>query len=110
MSALSSKIRKVEGGYVHWCPACNSAHFFRERVPFETRPTWTYDHCHDHPSFDPSMNITNPESTDDPTDVIPAYCCHYRLISGYLHYCSDCTHAFRNQVVELPDLPPHLAG
>lgn len=108
MSALSRKIRKVEGGYSHWCPACNDMHFFRERVPFATLHTWTYDQNHEHPTFDPSMNISHPPEASVEPDAVPAYRCHYRLISGYLHYCSDCTHSYKNQVVELPDLPLSL--
>lgn len=110
MSALSSKISKEEEGYGHWCPACREVHTFRERTPFEQRPTWTYDHNHEHPSFDPSMNISHPEDASDPTDVIPAFRCHYRLISGYIHYCTDCTHSYSGMVIPLPDLPAFLQG
>ena len=104
MGAVSQKLRSVEGGYGHWCPACQEMHIFRLPQLFDQRPAWSFDHCIEAPSFSPSMNIHHPEKIMD-GQVIPAFRCHYWLTAGNLHYDNDSTHALRGQVVPLPDIP-----
>lgn len=108
MGQLSSKIRKVQGGFSHWCPACQDMHFFRLRVEGVQGPSWLYDMNHECPTFRPSMNIGHDSVRDeeDPNIIIPGYRCHYHLRAGVISYCDDCTHAMRNMEVPLPDLPP----
>lgn len=84
MSAEGEKLRKVEGGYEHWCPGCESMHVFPV-------PRWTFDGDMEFPSFMPSMHYVG--------------FCHYFLTDGQLRFCRDCKHELALQVVRLPNIP-----
>lgn len=111
MGQVSAKLRRVDGSYSHWCPACGEMH----KLP----DGWAFDGNLDQPTFTPSFRhsgkqrvIVNGEWTGHwvrgaDNQPLP-WCCHYILTAGQLSFCGDCTHSMAGQVVPLPDLPAHL--
>lgn len=108
MNQVSSTLRKVEGGFAHWCPGCEQAHILPE--------SWTFDGNLEAPTFTPSFKHsgflrvfvdgrwTGEWKRDSTGNTFP-YVCHYNLTSGKLNFCNDCTHALASKVVPLPPLP-----
>lgn len=111
MGQVSDKLRRLEGGYAHWCPGCEETH-----VIFDS---WKFDGNLEAPTFTPSVKITGKRAVNkdgrwtgewvrdangNPLDL----CCHYFLTGGVIQYLSDCTHALKNQRIVLPPLPAHL--
>jgi len=90
MSKVSAKLRRAEGMYLHWCPACEELHPLPDR--------WKFDGDLNSPTFQPSF-----KHTGGPKDARTI--CHYILGAGILHFCGDCTHAMAGKAVPLPDLP-----
>ena len=111
MSQVSSKLRRVQGGFAHWCPGCLEMH----RLP----DSWTFDGNLESPTFTPSFRHSgikqvwvNGEWTgewerDASGNTVP-FVCHYNLISGILHFCNDSTHVLASKTVPLPELPEGL--
>lgn len=85
-------------------------------------PIWTFNGNFERPTFRPSVKVTfehlseagqirqhefhkkhnrYPTNVELPFDTIDI--CHLILTDGILNYCNDCTHAFKNKKVELPD-------
>ena len=73
-------------GYSFYCPACKSLHAFN--LDTDSAPWWTFDGNLDEPSFSPSLRY-----------VVAG--CHLYVSSGQIHYCNDCRHEFRGQVVPM---------
>lgn len=108
MSRVSSKLRRVEGRYVHWCPGCEEMH----QLP----DSWTFDGNLEQPTFSPSLKHSGLRKVmvdgewaggwvrDVSGNPVP-YVCHYILTAGQLHFCGDSTHALAGQTVPMPDLP-----
>lgn len=111
MGQVSSKLRRGEGRYFHWCPACKELHQLPDR--------WKFNGDLERPTFSPSFRHSGKATVRDenghwlgewklgpdgkPLDEV----CHYILTDGQLRFCSDCTHDFAGRTVPLPDLPPH---
>lgn len=55
MSQLSSKLRKVQGGLLFWCPGCKESHY----VTTDGGGAWTWDGDADRPTFRPSVLVTS---------------------------------------------------
>jgi len=91
MSQVSSVLRRVEGGFAHWCPGCEELH----RLP----DSWTFDGNLESPTFTPSFKHEWRE-----------HVCHYVLTSGVLNFCGDCTHALAGHAVPLPKLKDEGMG
>lgn len=108
MNQVSETLRKVEGGYAHWCPGCEEMHVLPDR--------WKFNGSFENPTFTPSFRhqgvravYVNGEWTgefvrDTNGNTIP-FVCHYHLIGGKLHFCPDSTHALAGKTAALPDLP-----
>lgn len=86
MNQVSSKLRRAEGRYFHWCPGCEEMHPLPDR--------WKFDGNLESPTFAPSFSHSGPGGT-----------CHYILAAGKLNFCPDCSHALAGKTVPLPDLP-----
>ena len=86
--------------YAHWCPGCASMHDFAVEQPFRNGAKWTFDGNVEKPTFGPSMNIHIGPDEEGKTDV-----CHYFLKDGKVQFLGDCTHALKNQTVDLPEVP-----
>jgi hypothetical protein len=108
---VSSKLRRAEGGYLHWCPGCEEPHLLPDG--------WKFDGNLESPTFTPSFKhsgvakrVENGKWTgewvrDTNGNLIP-FVCHYILTAGILNYCADSTHKLAGQKVPLPKLPEDL--
>lgn len=105
MSALSSKLRKGTGCFLHWCPGCDMPHAVWLDHP--DYPRWQWDGNVERPTVSPSVRHSTPayQDEDDPEFKIAATCCHYFIRGGRIEFCGDSTHAFAGQTVDLPDWP-----
>ena len=111
MGQVSSKLRRVQGGYSHWCPGCEEIHILPDG--------WRFDGNLESPTFMPSFKhsgirreFSGGEWTgnwirDASGNTIPRIC-HYILTSGVLNFCGDSTHDLKGQAVQLPNLPVGL--
>jgi hypothetical protein len=113
MGQVSAGLRRVQGGYAHWCPACEGVHCIQTDA--ESGPRWTFDGNVDKPTFGPSVRITyNGPDADTRSDRrdgarAPSRCCHYFLIAGELRFCGDCSHELSGKTIPLPALPEGLS-
>lgn len=122
MAACGSKLRRAEGGYLHfWCPGCDGAHMVG--VGIGPGPRWDWNRSGDAPTFSPSVLVTGTDFTEEgwamlergeqpPGGKYPsrAMRCHSLVgcngaLPGQIKFLSDCTHALAGQTVELPDWP-----
>lgn len=92
MNQVSSKLRRMEGMYAHYCPACEEMHPLPD--------SWHFNGDLEKPTFTPSFKHTIRWKDEERI-------CHYVLTDGVLNYCGDCTHSMRGPV-PLPDLPSEL--
>jgi len=111
MGQVSSVLRRVVGGYTHWCPACEETHSLPDG--------WNFDGNLESPTFTPSFKHeclkrvfvkgkwTGEWVRDASGSTVPVVC-HYVLTSGVLNFQADCTHAFAGKSVPLPKLPEGL--
>lgn len=102
MSQVSAKLRRAEGGYIHFCPGCQERH----RLP----DGWEFNGDLDRPSFSPSFLHMGKrfEAYDDRgVGIGPEMTriCHYILTDGLLRYQPDSWHDLAGATVALPDLP-----
>jgi|SRR5579862_721653 len=113
MGQLSSTLRRVKGGYGHWCPGCQEMH----RLPFPSG--WTFDGNLERPTFTPSFKHWGiqrvfvagkwtGEWVRDANGNTVQFLCHYILTAGQLNFQNDCTHALVGKSVPLPPLPEGL--
>ncbi len=112
MSALGSKLRKVEGGGLMFrCPGCNHAHMVT--IGDGTGPRWGWNGSADAPTFTPSIlvrtgHFVQPEGkhcdrSGDPEWPCDCVCCHSFVIDGRIQFLTDSTHHLAGQTVDLPD-------
>ena len=112
MSQVSNTLRKVVGGYAHWCEGCKETH----RLP----DSWQFDGNVDKPTFVPSFRHTGVITVNDDKgewtgewqrdasgNTIP-YVCHYVITDGKINYCPDTTHELRGKNLPLAPLPDWL--
>jgi len=98
---LSRVLRKIAGGYAHWCPGCGHMHQIAVETPQRNGARWSFDGNTAAPTFSPSANCSwgwpdKPETQGR---------CHYFIKAGRIEFCSDSTHALAGQSVPLPDIP-----
>lgn len=116
MSALGTKLRKLEGGQVsYWCPGCDMAHVVRVE-PIEQGPCWSWDGDPDAPTFQPSVlcryehwvpPVTSENLAEWKRQPWPqrkqVHICHSFVIDGQVQFLADSTHALAGKTVPLPD-------
>lgn len=85
-------------GYLMFCPACETHHFFRV-------PGWYFNGDMEAPTFSPSIIVRGGPALDDGSDRV----CHSFVRNGKIEYLADCTHAMAGQTVEIPDLDEERA-
>lgn len=112
MNQVSKKLRRAEGGYIHWCPGCKQTH----QLP----DSWKFDGNLEAPTFTPSFKHTGKkivvdehgkwtgEWVRDANCKAVDDCCHYILTAGILNFCTDSLHELAGKSVPLPDLPDWL--
>lgn len=111
MGQVSPYLRRVEGGYAHWCPACEEMHVIFDR--------WQFNGNVQCPTFTPSVKITGKKTVKvngrwtgewvrGPDGKALDDCCHYFLTDGQIRFQPDCKHALAGKTVPLPPLPDFL--
>jgi len=103
MSAAGRFLRKVETGYLHWCPGCESAHHIW--VGNASGPNWSFDGNVDAPTFNPSVRVFTPAYKDEDCEIPETTECHYFIRAGKIEFCGDSAHDLRGQTVPLPEFP-----
>jgi hypothetical protein len=106
-----SKVLKIEGGYVVYCPGCKENHFYDSR--------WNFNGNFDFPTFTPSYLRRSghymPEHKGDCwctyserfpdeepiPDSMKCMVCHSFLTDGKLQFLSDCTHHLARKTIDL---------
>lgn len=121
MSQLSPILRAAEGGrLIFWCPGCNESHAIQHGD--SAGPRWRWNGDANRPTFEPSILVTsghyvsrfkpgdhcwctyNAEHPDDP-DPFQCQRCHSFVRDGRIQFLSDCSHALKDQTVDLPTWP-----
>lgn len=111
MGQVSAVLRRGQGRYFHWCPACEEMH----QLP----DGWTFNGNLDKPTFSPSFKHSGKrtvvvdgrwtgewhrDADGKPLDGT----CHYIITDGRIHFCSDSWHG-RSDVVDMPAIPAGIA-
>ena len=110
-----SKVTKVEGGYVVYCPGCKQNHLYDSR--------WSFNGDYDKPTFKPSYlrrsghyipehksndcwcNYTERfPNEDEPPESFKCMICHSFLTDGKIQFLSDCTHKLAGQTVDVDNV------
>lgn len=110
MSQVSAVLRRGEGRYFHWCPACEEMHPLPD--------SWTFNGTLERPTFSPSFKhsgkravVVNGRWTGEwhrgPDGKPLDGTCHYVITDGKIHFCADSWHK-RTDVVPMPDIPTGL--
>jgi hypothetical protein len=116
MSALGTKLRKLEGGKVsYWCPGCDRAHVLTVE-PGGPGPCWDWDGDADTPTFSPSVLVKYPHWVPPVTSEnlvewkrkpwpqsLVTHVCHAFVTDGQVQFLVDSTHKLAGQTVPLPD-------
>lgn len=92
--------------YGHWCPGCNTGHEISVNQANHSGARWTFDGNFQQPTFSPSINYRWGKFAKE-SDTDAGGVCHYFIRAGKIEFCSDTTHAFAGQTVDLPDIPPY---
>lgn len=84
--------------YLFWCPGCKCPHPYRvarSGTEGPEYPVWGFNGDREKPTFTPSLlvNANSPGHTR----------CHLFLTDGMIHFCGDCDHELKGQVVPCPD-------
>lgn len=116
MSALGSKLRRLEGGIALFhCPGCRTGHQVGIEPPAAV--IWGFNGNGDAPTFTPSVLVRGTQIERDANgrwtgewlrgaDGNPlASVCHSFVTDGRIQFLGDCTHATMGQTVDLPDFP-----
>lgn len=108
MGQVSPCLRRVRGGFAHWCPGCEEIHVLPDG--------WSFNGDLEAPTFSPSFKHSGKQraikdgqwtgewvrdAAGNPVD----WCCHYFLTKGELQFCGDSTHALAGRAVPLQALP-----
>lgn len=112
MNQVSSRLRRVTGAFIHWCPGCGEMH----RLP----DGWKFDGNLETPTFSPSFKHEGVQTVKvsgkwtgewvrDASGKPAPFVCHYILTAGILNFCADSTHSLAGKAVPLPQLPEGLA-
>jgi hypothetical protein len=97
-----SKIRNLKGGgQIFYCPGCKTTHAINQAG---WNSKWTYNGDPEKPTINPSIKVTY-EGVDANQDDAPPDLCHSFVRDGMIQFLGDCTHALKNQTVEIPDWP-----
>lgn len=81
-----------------WCPGCNQYHAACVEDQKKRQPVWSWNGFLDAPSLFPSFLCGG--DWEFKTNR-----CHSFITEGKIHFCGDCYHDLRGQIVDIPDLP-----
>ncbi len=110
MSALGSKLRRLEGGKVAFmCPGCRQMH----HVTVDGSRGWTFNGDGDRPTFSPSVLVkgTVPITDEEHATIMAGgiidpkpLVCHSFVTGGRIKFLADSSHDLAGQTVDLLDL------
>lgn len=110
MSQVSPIMRRVRGGYSHWCPACEQMHILPDG--------WAFNGNVDRPTFHPSFKHgglrkiiergtwTGGWHRGDDGRLLDGTC-HYIITDGTIQFCRDSWHK-RSDIVAMSLIPDHV--
>jgi hypothetical protein len=75
------------------CPGCEGGH----AIPVTGQRAWGWNGSLESPTFTPSILVNVGRA--NPTQHL----CHSIITDGRIAYCSDTTHKFSGQTIEMPD-------
>jgi len=75
------------GGYIIFCPGCNTHHLFDSR--------WSFNGDFEKPTFSPSMLVNNHD---------PKSRCHSFVADGKIQFLNDCFHRYAGKTLDLEDI------
>jgi hypothetical protein len=101
MGEFGPYLRRVQGGYAHYCPACRQLHALAVERAQPNGARWVFDGNVMAPTFAPSVIVQAVDEEDGTVDR-----CHYSLTRGNIVYHADSTHALAGREIALPELPP----
>jgi hypothetical protein len=110
MSQVSRVLRRGQGRYFHWCPACEEMHPLPD--------SWKFDGNVESPTFSPSfkhgglrtVNVNGRwtgEYVRDENGKPVDGTCHYIITDGKIQFCVDSWHR-RSDIVAMPPIPEGL--
>jgi|GEM_PF-475315 hypothetical protein len=97
-------------GYEIKCIACGNNHIFYTLPGYyksEGRSiNWNFDGNLEMPTFTPSLNQTTGSlaMSNYKDGDIPPTRCHSIVTNGKIQYCGDCTHSYKGQTIDLPEI------
>lgn len=102
MSRISAVLRRGEGRFFHWCPACESMHPLPDHG-------WTFNRDVDRPSFSPSFKQSfvhweGEPGSEESRRTREERVCHYIITDGLIQFCPDSWHG-RSDIVAMPPIP-----
>jgi hypothetical protein len=103
-----SKFRFHKFNGLEWyefkCPGCDEIHaVYTKKSPKSKSnvPIWSFNQDIEKPTVSPSLLLWRDPF---PGRDLPPYRCHSYIREGKIQFLSDCTHKFKGQTVELPDI------
>lgn len=94
MSKFQS-VENVKGQYMFYCPGCEEHHLVW--TDKDNTPCWNFNGDVENPTVSPSILVRAPYP-----DRIRI--CHSFIRNGKIQFLNDCTHKFKGQTVEIPDI------
>lgn len=83
------------------CPGCKEMHGVRVASDGEKGPVWIWNGSLTSPTLTPSLLLKRTEGEERRPVV-----CHSFVRDGRIQFLGDCTHALRNQTVDIPFVEP----
>lgn len=118
MSALGTKLRKLDDAVMFHCPGCRENHMIYIEQTFDCgpHPVWSFNGDGNAPTFTPSILVQGsawvPPVVPGNIDAWRAnpweqsrveMTCHSFVTDGRIQFLDDCTHSLAGQTVDLPD-------
>jgi hypothetical protein len=92
-----------------FCPGCKTHHVIATKVPQSNGALWAFNGSMEAPTFTPSLlvrtgkYVPGHEAFDDEGYNLSSIC-HSFIREGKIQFLGDCTHALKNQTVDLPEV------
>jgi hypothetical protein len=96
-----------KGNVAIYCPGCKTHHVIATKAPQSNGAVWNFNSDMYSPTFSPSLLIRTGSYAVpgfiDPEGITPVIC-HSFITNGKIQFLGDCTHALKNQTVDLPEV------
>lgn len=80
------------------CPGCKGHHAFTTKNGYGG-PVWSWNGSIEKPTFQPSLMCNRGEKDQ----------CHSVVTDGKIHFCSDCHHDLKGQIIDIPEIDEFLS-